>query len=128
MLPPAAPARPSNSNGLVVLALVLGLVLGATAVGMIWFVSGRSASATEIPPTNAAADAMAACASLARVPATIDRSAKDRLAGAAALAMAAQAADRRYTVLADALHQADLSAGRQQESALNAARTACAEW
>ena len=146
VLPPSVPVRPSNSNGLVLLAIVLGVILGATAVGMIWFVSGRNASATELPPTDAATDATAACATLARVPALSSPAFRDptpqgvpagsyQLAGAASLATAAKSEDSRYAALSDALNKASLVigrrfdlTGRQSTIALADARAACADW
>jgi hypothetical protein len=143
VLPPSVPVRPSNSNGLVLLALVLGLVLGATAVGMIWFVSGRSASAAELPPADAVSDATAACATLASVPALSSPAFSDptpqgvpagsyQLAGAASLASAAKSEDSRYAALSDALNNASMIIGRQFDHqaviALADARAACADW
>jgi len=141
VLSPSVPVRPSNSNGLVLLALVLALVLGATAIGMIWFVSGRSASATELPATDAGTHAIAACVSLAKVPALssaafTDRSAgSDHLARAASLARAAKSEDPRYAALSAALTEAELvidqhGAGltaRRAVAALDNARAACAQ-
>lgn len=144
MLPPSAPVRSPSNQGLVLLALVLGLVLGATAVGLVWFVSGRTASATELPNTDAGTDAVAACATLARVPplasaAFAYQSPQGvpvgiyRLAGAASLAEAAQAEDSHYKPLSDALanvtrvlEQTFDRAGPQATQALAAARAACA--
>jgi hypothetical protein len=144
VLPPSIPVRSSHSNGLVIVALVLGLVLGAAAVGMVWFVAGRAANATELPSTSAATDAAAACATLARVPplssaAFADRSPSGvpsgvyRLAGAASLAQAAEAEDSHYAALSAALSRANLVIGRQSqtgqqaEDVLEQARTACAD-
>ncbi|HEX3591607.1 MAG TPA: hypothetical protein VHV74_18460 [Pseudonocardiaceae bacterium] len=115
--------RSPSSNALVLLALVLGLVLGGTTVGMIWFVSGRSASAVELQPSTARLDAAAACATLARVSATRTADGGDLLVGAASLASAAQAADVRYSTLAAALHRAT---GTHGTTALADARAACA--
>jgi hypothetical protein len=119
----SVPVRSPSSNALVLLALVLGLVLGGTTVGMIWFVSGRSASAVEHQPSAARMDASAACATLARVssPRTVDGG--GLLVGAASLASAAQAADVRYSALASALHRAT---GTHSTAALADARAACA--
>jgi hypothetical protein len=142
--PPSIPVRSSHSNGLVLVALVLGLVLGATAVGMVWFVAGRTAYATELPDTTAGTDAAAACATLARVPplsssAFADRSPLGvpagvyRLAGAASLAQAAKAEDSHYSPLSEALSRANLvigqqsRTGRQAKDSLDSARAACAD-
>jgi hypothetical protein len=130
---------------MVLLALVLGLVLGATAVGLVWFMSGSTASATELRATDAGTDAAAACATLARVPplasaAFADQSAQGvpagifRLAGAASLAEAATMEDSRYRALSDALTRVSDVLGQtvttvtpQATQALNAARAACAD-
>lgn len=136
MLPPSVPVRSSTGHRLVLVALVLGLVLGAAAVGLTWFVSGRTAAATELPPSDPGTDAVSACAALARIPAAAvaaDRSpAYYRLAGAASLAQAAAAGDAHYRSLADALTKVVDDANHslddtQAARAMAAARAACAD-
>ena len=106
--------RPHTNQALVMVALVLGLVLGATAVGLVWFVAGHTASATGLPQTDAGTEAAAACATLATVPAPgtaafADQSPQGmpagiyRLTGAASLAEVAQTEDSHYKPLSDAL-------------------------
>lgn len=136
MLPPSVPVRSSTGHRLVLVALVLGLVLGAAAVGLTWFVSGRTAAATELPPSDAGTDAVTACAALARIPTVAVSSAGRspayyRLAGAASLAQAAAAGDARYRSLADALTKVVDIAQRslddtQAARAMDSARAACA--
>jgi pyruvate/2-oxoacid:ferredoxin oxidoreductase alpha subunit len=137
VLSPSVPVRSSHGTGLVLVALVLGLVLGATAVGMVWFVSGRTASATELPNTTASSDAAAACAILAGLPqlSFADQSPQGqyRLTGAASLAQAAQAEDSHYTALSMALSRVNqvlvrrVATGTQLTVALDSARAACAD-
>lgn len=121
MVPPSletvsVPVRPQhNTHFLVVLALALGLVLTATAAGMIWFLSGRDAWATEMLPSDAKRDAHAACVLLA----------KSQLITAASLAQAATNADPHYRPLAEALTHANHATGPQRASALANARRAC---
>ena len=137
--------RSGNSPWLVLIALVLGLVLGAGAVGMVWFVRHTSSSSHQIPRTDAAVDAVTACADLARVPAPtasadtvlavqIAPGAITRLSGAATLAQAAAAEDNHYQQLADAISPADRlveawpddASGQAARNALTSARAACA--
>lgn len=140
--------RGTNSPWLVLIALVLGLVLGAGAVGMTWFVSRHASQNGQPPATDAAVDAVTACADLARVPnATGQSEATDtvfavqvtpgaitRLAGAATLAQAAAAEDSHYRQLADTLATADRlveawpndASGQAARTALTNARAACA--
>lgn len=137
--------RSGNSPWLVLIALFLGLVLGAGAVGMIWFVRHTSSSSHQIPRTDAAVDAVTACADLARVPASspsadtmlavqVTPAAITRLAGAATLAQAAATEDVHYRPLADAMTTADRlveawpndASGQAADVALANARTACA--
>jgi hypothetical protein len=140
VLSPSVPVRPSHGAGLVLVALVLGLVLGATAVGMVWFVSGRTASATELPNTTASSDAAAACAILARVPALPSTAFTDqspqgvyRLTGAASLAQAAKSEDSHYSALSMAMSRVNqevvrgAASGGQLTTALANARAACAD-
>lgn len=135
--PPASTGRyiRQSSNALVILALVLGLILGATAVGMIWFLHGHSTAAAFMMPTAARRDAQAACALLEKVPplstSGVDDQGGDRLASAASLANAATASDPHYRALSDALTQANVKigkcpAGREASVALANARAACA--
>jgi hypothetical protein len=125
-----------SSNALVILALVLGLVLGATAVGMIWFLSGHTRAAAVDTPTEASRDAQAACALLVKVPlpSVPDFTGQGgyQLAGAASLADAATTADPHYRPLSDALTEANAAvgqypAGQRASDALANARAACAE-
>lgn len=127
---------------MVLLAMVLGLVLGASAVGLTWFVHGHTLAAAP-SPTDASTDAAAACATLARVPALSSpafdvpspegvSSGVFRLAGAASLAQAAQAEDAHYKSLSDALNRASQviaaagdGAGDEELTALADARAAC---
>ena len=144
MVSPSVSRRSTNSQWLVLIALVLGLVLGAGAVSMTWFVSRHAATAGQLSTTDAGLDATTACADLGRVPAPSGPSftvlavqgapdAIARLAGAAALASAAAAEDTHYQPLADALNNADRqveawhdeSSGPQALEALTAARAAC---
>lgn len=117
MLAPSVRMRPHNNQALVLAALVLGLVLGATAVGLVWFLAGHTASVTGLPQTDASTEAAAACATLATVPAPgsgafADQSPQGvpagiyRLTGAASLAEVAQAEDSHYKPLSDALTRA----------------------
>ena len=133
-----------TNQRLVLLALVLGLVLGATAVGLVWLVAGRTAAAIGVPETNASTDAFAACATLATVPqpgtaAFADQSSQGvpagiyRLTGAASLAEAAQAEDSQYRALSDALTRVTQVLDRtfdavtpEAAQALASARAACA--
>jgi hypothetical protein len=136
------PSRPVSSQWLVLVALMLGLVLGAGAVGMTWFVRHATGS-QHLPITDASLDAATACADLARVPAPSPsftvlavQGAPDavvRLAGAAVLAQAAEAEDVHYKPLSDALNTADRLVEQWQDersgpaasNALAAARAAC---
>jgi len=135
--------RTGNSPWLVLIALLLGLVLGAGTVGMVWFVRHTSSSSHQIPRTDAAVDAVTACADLARVPVSpesadtmlavqIAPGAITRLAGAATLAQAAATEDTHYRPLADAIStadrlvEADDASGQAARDALANARTACA--
>lgn len=139
MLPPPAPTRRyvrQSNNALVILALLLGLILGATAVGMIWFLSGHTTAAAADTSTEASRDAWAACALLVKVPSpsTPDFAGQGgyQLAGAASLAEAATAADPHYRALSDALTQANdlvgqYPVGQRASAALANARAACAE-
>jgi hypothetical protein len=135
---PPLSRRPTIAHWLVPVALVLGLVLGAGAVGLTWFISDRTASAAELPATDATLDAQTACADLARVSGTSAAQfavpdAFYRLAGAAALAQAAEDEDVYYKPLSDAMNKAerlvalwvDASDSQQAGDALAAARTAC---
>jgi hypothetical protein len=143
VLPPSVPVFTPNSYRMVLLAVVLGLVLGAGAVGLTWFVHGNTLSVAQLPTTDASTDAAAACATLARVP---ELSSPDfvrqspqgvpdgvfRLAGAASLAQAAEAEDVHYKALSDALDRASQAvAGMSGTSdgaavaALDDARAAC---
>ncbi|HEX4702490.1 MAG TPA: hypothetical protein VH352_10220 [Pseudonocardiaceae bacterium] len=144
MLPTPLSIRPTSGLRFVLVALVLGLVLGAGAVGLTWFVAGGTATAARQPTTAASLDAATACADLARLPAPSSPSftvlavqgAPDgvfRLAGAAVLAQAAEAEDAHYKPLSDAINNADrlveqwvdASSGPQARNALAAARAAC---
>lgn len=137
--PPAATGRyiRQSSNALVILALVLGLILGATTVGMIWFLHGHSTASAFAMPTAASRDAQAACALLKKVPplSTSGFSTGQggyRLASAASLAKAATASDPHYRALSDALTQAKVAigqypAGREVSVALANARAVCAD-
>src|SRR5882757_8555854 len=137
------PSRPANGQWLVLIALMLGLVLGAGAVGMTWFVR-HATIAQHLPVTDASLDAATACADLDRVPApsspaftvlTVQGTpdAVVRLAGAAVLAQAAEAEDVHYKPLSDALNNADRlveqwvdeRSGPAAGDALAAARAAC---
>jgi hypothetical protein len=142
-LAPSVRVRPSINQALVLVALVLGLVLGATAVGLVWFVSGHAAAASELPQTDASTAAAAACATLATVPppgspAFADRSPQGvpagvyRLTGAASLAEVAQTEDAHYKPLSDALAKVTRLLARtsdtvapQAAQALTEARAAC---
>jgi hypothetical protein len=128
---------------MVLLAMVLGLVLGASAVGLTWFVHGRTMFAGQFPATDASTDAAAACATLARVPPLSSpdfetpspegvSSGVFRLAGAASLAQAAEAEDAHYKALSDALDRANQmvagagdGASDEELAALADARAAC---
>jgi hypothetical protein len=128
---------------MVLVAVVLGLVLGAGAVGMTWFMHGSTLSVAQVPTTDAGTDAAAACATLARVPdlasPAFDRLSPQgvptgvyRLAGAAALASSAESEDAHYTPLSDALNKANQVVGGAADhrsdaavSALANARAAC---
>jgi hypothetical protein len=122
-------------------AIVLGLVLGAGAVGLTWFVTTRPVHETQSSGDDAQFDGWAACTALNRVPdlglsassATAQNSVFLQLSGAAALAQAASAMNSHYQKLSDALRNAEevivasygsdpLRAG----SALANARVACA--
>jgi hypothetical protein len=135
VLSPAGPVRSSHGTGLVLVALVLGLVLGAATVGMIWFVSGRTAAATELPNTTASSDAAAACAILAGSSAFAERSPQGlyRLTGAASLAQAANSEDSHYAPLSTALSRVNqvlghgVAPGAQLTMALDRARAACGD-
>jgi hypothetical protein len=135
VLSPSVPVRSSHGTGLVLVALVLGLVLGATAVGMVWFVSGRTASATELPNTTASSDAAAACAILAGVPSFPSQSPQGvyRLTGAVSLAQAAKSEDSHYAPLSIAISHVNqvfvdgVATGTQLVIALDNARAACAD-
>lgn len=140
------PPRTDLSGGsqrLVLVALVLGLVLGAGMVGLSWFVNGRAVNLTPMPVSQASMDAAAACAALARVPALespegvaaagpgaqVDLM---RLSGAASLASAAGSADTQYRSLSSALNEAAQvivrrvdAHGTHPDAALAAARAAC---
>jgi hypothetical protein len=131
--------RPANSAWLVLVALVLGLVLGAGAVSLTWFMS-RHASNTGQITTDAALDATTACADLDRVPSAVTvlvvqetPGALARLSGAVTLAQAAAAEDTHYQRLADVLDNADrlvvawpdATNGNDADAALTAARVAC---
>ncbi len=116
MLAPSVRRQPVTNQALVLVALVLGLVLGASAVGMLWLVAGHTSSLIGVPATDASTDAVAACATLASVPspgtaAFTDQSPQGmpagiyRLTGAASLAEAAQAEDAHYRPLSDALNR-----------------------
>ena len=143
MTPPSMSSRQSNSHWLVLIALLLGLVLGAGAVGLTWFVRHATGS-QHLPITDASLDAATACADLARLPAPSSpsftvlavQSAPDavyRLSGAAVLAQAAVAEDVHYKPLSDALNNAerlveqwqDERSGPAAGNALAAARAAC---
>lgn len=140
MTSPSMSSRPASSQWLVLIALMLGLVLGAGAVGMTWFVR-HATVAQHLPITDASLDAATACADLARVPAPSSpaftvQGAPDavvRLAGAAVLAQAAEAEDVHYKPLSDALNNADRLVEQWQDersgpaasNALAAARAAC---
>ncbi|HEY3607905.1 MAG TPA: hypothetical protein VGL06_10425 [Pseudonocardiaceae bacterium] len=143
MTSPPMSSRPANGLWLVLVALMLGLVLGAGAVGLTWFVRHATGS-QHLPITDASLDAATACADLARVPAPSSptftvlavQGAPDavfRLSGAAALAQAAQAEDLHYKALSDALNNADRlveqwrdeRSGPAASNALAAARAAC---
>jgi hypothetical protein len=133
-------SRPANGQWLVLIALMLGLVLGAGAVGMTWFVR-HATIAQHLPVTDASLDAATACADLARVPAPASTvltvqgtpDAVVRLSGAAVLAQAAEAEDVHYKPLSDALNNADRlveqwvdeRSGPAAGNALAAARAAC---
>jgi hypothetical protein len=140
---PSMSSRPANSQWLVLIALMLGLTLGAGAVGMTWFVR-HATIAENLPVTDASLDAATACADLARVPAPSSpaftvlavQGAPDavvRLAGAAVLAQAAAAEGVHYKPLSDALNKADRlveqwrdeRSGPAAGNALTAARAAC---
>jgi hypothetical protein len=137
-------SRPTNSHWLVLIALMLGLVLGAGTVGLTWFVRHATGGHHMLPNTDAGLDAATACADLARVPSPSSptftvlavQGAPDavfRLSGAAALAKAAEAEDIHYKPLSDALNNADRlveqwqdeSSGPAASDALAAARAAC---
>lgn len=133
--PSPAPARQSRGPGFVPVALVLGLVLGAGAVGLTWFLTVASAA---VPIDGAATrDAAAACSALARVPdltfpITADDSAGlDRLSAAALLAEAAGGGDSRYRALSGALRtaadvaQSATVTDRSFRQAMSTARIAC---
>jgi hypothetical protein len=66
---PSMSGRSTNGYWLVLIALVLGLILGAGAVGLMWFVSSHGTGALELSTTDTSLDATTACADLARVPA-----------------------------------------------------------
>jgi hypothetical protein len=143
VLPPSVPVLTPNSYRMVLVAVVLGLVLGAGAVGMTWFMHGNSLSAMQLPTTDAGTDAAAACATLDSVPALASpafarqspQGVPDgvfRLAGAASLAQAAEAEDVHYKSLSDALNRANQVVGGMGDThdiaavtALANARTAC---
>jgi hypothetical protein len=141
--PPSMSSRPTNSHWLVLIALMLGLVLGAGAVGLTWFVRHATGS-QHLPITDAGLDAATACADLARLPAPSSpaftvlavQGAPDavyRLSGAAVLAQAAEAEDVHYKPLSDALNNAERLVEQWQDdrsgpaagNALAAARAAC---
>ena len=105
--------RSTNSPWLVLLALVLGLVLGAGAVSLTWFMSRHAAGGGQTT-TVASLDATTACADLARVPSAAPvlavqaaPGALARLSGAVTLAQAAADEDTHYQGLASALNNAD---------------------
>ncbi|AIJ21317.1 hypothetical protein AMETH_1225 [Amycolatopsis methanolica 239] len=121
---PAPPPR--RRWPLVVTALVVGLVVGAGIVGLVWIGSG---------PGAAAADADAACAAVARTTSLepdTQYAGFQRWGAASQLAAAAAEQEPRYQALADAL-KAPLeivmrtfeASGPQFDAAMNRARSAC---
>jgi hypothetical protein len=140
VLAPPTTRRTTTSSWLVLTALVLGLALGGGAVSLTWFVSHPVSARHLASFTDASLDATTACADLALVPSASMVSvlgtpnAVARLAGAAALAKAAAAADTHYQPLSDAMGRADRlveawhgdSSGSQASDALTTARAACA--
>jgi hypothetical protein len=126
------------------LAIVLGLVLGAGAVGLTWFMTARSAAEARWAGDNALSDARAACTALGRVPdlgsfaapaegSSGANSMFYQLSGAAYLAQAAGTMDANYQPLSDALRNADQVIKQNYpanpalvSAALVSARAACA--
>jgi hypothetical protein len=135
--PLLAPARQSGGHAFVLLALVLGLVLGAGAVGLSWFLT--VASGAEPMEGAAPRDAASACSALARVPDLSfpitggDAAGLSRLSAAALLAESASAEDSRYRTLSDALRTAadtaESAAVTEQsfQQAISTARVACGQ-
>lgn len=121
---PALPPR--RRWALVVTALVVGLVVGAGVVGLVWIGSG---------PGAVASDAEAACAAVERTTSLDPRTQYagfQRWGAASQLAAAAAEQDPRYQALADAL-KAPLeivtrtfeASGPEFDAAMTRARSAC---
>ncbi|UQS22909.1 hypothetical protein L1857_08805 [Amycolatopsis thermalba] len=125
--PYPAPA-PRRRWPLVMVALVVGLVVGAGAVGLVWIGSG---------PDAAGSDAEAACAAVARTTALDPQTQYagfQRWGAAAQLAAAAAEQEPRYRTLADALQapvdivmRSFAAAGPEFDAAVARARSACAD-
>ncbi|MFJ6566382.1 hypothetical protein ACIQNU_03100 [Streptomyces sp. NPDC091292] len=111
---PVPPPPPRRRTGPLVIALLIGLVVGAGGVGAAWALSGDGGG-----QSDAAADASAACGALER----FDESkyaaegpdgdiALNRFGAAGAHSAAAAAGDPAYQPLADAVRDAQLEHAR----------------
>ncbi|NIH82787.1 hypothetical protein [Amycolatopsis viridis] len=127
---PYSVPSPRRRWPLAVVALVVGLVVGAGIVGLVWIGTGSGAAGS-----GAAADVDAACAAVARTTSLdpVDKYAGFQRWGAAAqLAAAAAEQEPRYQSLADALKapvdivmQNFAAKGPEFDAAMTRARAAC---
>ncbi|MFI8307772.1 hypothetical protein ACIF80_31005 [Streptomyces sp. NPDC085927] len=110
--PPGSPAASGRSRGPLVIALLVGLVVGGAAVGAAWALTGDT-SGTSGTGGSARDDARGACDALAGVDESkfsakgrAGELAMYRFAGAFDLAAAAAAGDSSYEPLAKAVSRA----------------------